>query len=74
MATNNPLPVPTTAPRGAVQKTFVPAKILSGFTDAGHFQLLAGEFLATLPETERARVLEEAQATRVFVSQLLIPV
>ena len=27
----------TAAPRGAVQKTFVPATILSGFTDQHHF-------------------------------------
>ena len=70
MVTHNPIPVPTSAPRGSVQKTFVPAKILSGFTDAGHFQLLAGEYLATLSPNEQAAVLSEAQATRVFVSQL----
>ena len=70
MITHDSTPVPAAAPRGAVQKTFVPAKILSGFTDENHFQLLAGEYLATLSEQSRARVLAEAAASRTFVSQL----
>lgn len=70
MVTHNPIPVPTSTPRGSVQKTFVPAKILSGFTDLNHFQLLSGEFLATLDANEQSKIINEAQATRVFVSQL----
>jgi len=70
MVTNNPLPVQAAAPRGSVQKTFVPANILSGFTDVNHFELLAGEYLATLNTQDRAQVLTDAQATRAVVSQL----
>lgn len=70
MVTNNPLPVPSSALRGSVQKTFVPAKILSGFTDANHFQLLTGEFLNTLSSTDRTDVLSEADATRAFAGSL----
>jgi len=70
MVTHNPIPVPTSAPRGAVQKIFVPARILSGFTDEAHFRLLAGEYLTTLEETARDRVLTEAKDSRTFASQL----
>ena len=70
MTTNNPLPLPAVAPRGAVQKTMVDAKVLSGFTDVTHFELLAGEYLATLDVTGRAQVLADAAASRAFVASL----
>lgn len=70
MVTHNPIPVPTTALRGAVQKTFVPTKILSGFTNSSQFELFAGEYLATLNPQERAQVLINVQATRTFVEKL----
>ncbi len=58
------------APRGAVQKTFVPARILSGCTDTGHFGLLANEYLTTVSPAENAAILAEAEATRIFVAKL----
>lgn len=70
MTTNNPLPVPSVAPRGAVQKTFVDARVLSGFTDINHFQILAGEYLASLDDPTKAQVLAEAAASRNWVAQL----
>ncbi len=70
MTTNNPLPTPAAAPRGSVQKTFVDARVLSGFADANHFELLAGEYLATLDAPTKAQVLTDAAATRAFVAQL----
>lgn len=70
MTTSNPTPIPTAAPRGAVQKTFVPTTILSGFTDVGHFSLLAGEYLATLNEPDRNAILAEADRTRAHVATL----
>lgn len=70
MVTVNPLPAPSVAPRGAVQKTFVPARVLSGFTDVGHFGLLADDYLDTLSAGDKQSVLDEAQATRDFVAQL----
>lgn len=70
MVTVNPMPVPSVAPRGSVQKTFVPARILAGFTDVGHFGLLADEYLATLPAHEKDQVLAEAQTARAFVAKL----
>jgi hypothetical protein len=44
--------------------------MLSGFMDAGHFELLAGEYLGSLGATEKARALAEADATRAFVAKL----
>lgn len=70
MITHTPAPVPVAAPRGSVQKTFVAARILSGFTSDDHFQQLAGEYLGKLDAAGRARVLAEAQASRAFVAQL----
>ena len=70
MTTNNPAPVPAAAPRGAVQKTFVDAKLLSGFADAAHFEQLAGEYLATLDQAARQAAVDAAAASRAFVSQL----
>ena len=70
MITSSPTALPAVAPRGAVQKTFVPAKILSGFTDSNHFGILTNEYVSTLSETERNAILAEAEATRRFVAQL----
>jgi hypothetical protein len=70
MTTSNPAPIPTTALRGSVQKTFVPSIVLSGFTDAGHFSILAGEYLATLSDADRNSVLAEADRTRAHVATL----
>ena len=58
------------APRGAVQKTFVPATILAGFTDVPHFAQLAGEYLASISTQQQNEILAEAEAARRFVAQL----
>jgi len=68
MTASNPLPPP--APRGTVQKTFVRAKVLAGFTDPQHFQILAGEYLATLDPAAQAAKLQAADVARAFVAQL----
>ena len=70
MHSSNLVAAPTAAPRGAVQKTFVPATILSGFTDSAHFELLAGEYLASISAEAKGKVLAEAEATRQFARQL----
>ena len=70
MNTTNPVAVPTAAPRGVVQKTFVPARILSGFTDPAHFGQLAEEYLASISTDEKAKILADADGTRQFVAQL----
>jgi len=70
MTSSNPLPMPVAAPRGAVQKTFVKAKVLAGFTDQGHYQLLVGEYLATLDPAVQTAKLQAADAARAFVAQL----
>jgi len=70
VVTVNPIPIPSVAPRGSVQKTFVPAKVLSGFTDPSHFGLLADEYLASLGAEEKKRVLDEAEASRTFIREL----
>jgi hypothetical protein len=61
---------PSVAVRGAVQKTFISARILSGFTDASHLEQLIGEYLATLDGTRRQRLLDDADASRRFVAAL----
>ena len=58
------------AARGRVQKTFIPVRILSGFTDAGHLEILTGEYLATLDAAGRQQLLAAADASRAFVATL----
>jgi hypothetical protein len=70
MHTSDPGRAPSAAPRGAVQKTFVPARILSGFTDPPHFNQIAGEYLASVSLDEKTKILAEADVTRQFVAQL----
>jgi len=70
MNSTNPVTLPAAAPRGAVQKTFVPARILSGFTDPAHFGQLAEEYLASTSAEEKAKILADAEATRQFVAKL----
>lgn len=70
MTSSNPLPMPVAAPRGAVQKTFVNAKVLAGFTDPAHFETLIGEYLATLDAAAKAAAIQAADAARAFVAQL----
>ena len=69
MTASNPLP-PVAAPRGAVEKTFVKVRVLAGFTDVNHFQILAGEYLATLDPAAQTAKLNAADAARTFVAQL----
>lgn len=70
MDSSTTVAAPATAPRGVVQKTFVPAIILSGFTDPVHFGQLAEEYLASLSAEEKTKILADADATRQFVAQL----
>src|SRR6266513_931591 len=58
------------AARGRVQKTFIQVRILSGFTDAGHLDILIGEYLGTLDAAARQQVTVAADASRAFVSTL----
>jgi hypothetical protein len=58
------------AARGKVQKTFIQARILSGFTDAGHLSLLIGEYLETLEAVARQQAIAAADASRAFVATL----
>ena len=61
---------PIAATRGKVQKTFVPARVLSGFADASHVEQLIGDYLQELPELEKARLVQSAEESRAFVSSL----
>ena len=70
MVTQTALPNQSVATRGYVQKTFVDVKVLSGFTDAGHVDILLGEYLSSLSDADRAIALTEIDATRVFVASL----
>src|ERR1700730_1924765 len=60
----------TVAARGKVQKTFITAKVLSGFTDAGHLEIVIGEHLGTLDAAARQAVLAAADASRAHVATL----
>jgi hypothetical protein len=70
MVSQNILPTSQVAVRGAVQKTFIDATVLSGFMDAQHLQSLIGEYLDTLDVTARAQADVVAQATRAHVGAL----
>ncbi len=70
MTTTTILPIQTVAQRSAVQKTFVDASLLSGFTDAAHFEMLCGEYLATLSQQDADAVRAAAAAARAFVAML----
>lgn len=70
MVTMNPPAPPTIPSRGEVQRTFSQVRVLSGFTDPGHFSSIVGEYLATLDQPARQKVLDEAEQTRAFVRTL----
>lgn len=70
MVTQTTLPPPSVAVRDAIQKTFVPAKVLSGFTDVGHFEMLVGEFMSSLTAAAKTELLAKADKTRQFASAL----
>jgi len=70
MVTQNVLPTAQVAVRGAVQKTFIDATVLSGFMDLQHLQGLIGEYLDTLDPAARARADALAHATRAYVAGL----
>lgn len=63
-------PTAAAAVRGAVQKTFTPARLLSGFTDANHFELIVGEYLASLIPAQQQRIRDGENASRAHVAQL----
>lgn len=54
-----------------MQKTFVAAKVLCGFTDEAHRTQLTGEYLADQDAQTQQQQLEAAAAARTFVSTLL---
>jgi hypothetical protein len=61
---------PAAAVRGAVQRTFVPARVLSGFADDGHLQQIIGEYLATLEEPAKQRFNTLVAESRRVVAEL----
>ncbi len=70
MTTKTSMPASRVAQRHKVQKTFVAAKLLSGFTDDNLFALLTGEYLASLPATKRQRIETDVALARQYVSGL----
>ncbi len=72
MVTQTALPLPSVAVRGDVQKTFIDVKVLSGFTDSGHIEILLGDYLSRLNDTDKALALSEIDAIRAFVANLLV--
>ncbi len=70
MTTKTSMPPSKVAQRSKVQKTFVSAKLLSGFTDTNHFRMLTGEYLASLSADKRQRFEDEANAARQYVAGL----
>lgn len=70
MTTTTAIPLQRVAQRSTLQKTFVDATVLSGFTDPSHFDMLCGEYLGTLSEVEAAAVRASADAARSYVASL----
>src|ERR1700722_12887600 len=68
--TQSSVAAPTAAIRGVVQKTFIPVRILSGFTDQNHLEQLIGEYLATLGSAAAQKIRDDAEASRQFVATL----
>jgi hypothetical protein len=56
--------------RGAVQRSFVDMRVLSGFTDDGHFRNFVQEYLDSLSGDDQRAVLEEADRTRAAARAL----
>jgi hypothetical protein len=54
--------------RPAFQQTFTEARILAGFMDPNHFQMLTGDYLASIEPAERDRILREAEDARRIVA------
>ena len=57
-------------PRFQVQKTFVDARVLSGFMDDGHFRSFAGEYLASLDSAAQKEVLNLVEQSRAAAANL----
>lgn len=64
MATTTPIPAPSISVRGQIQKTFVPAKVLTGFMDDQGVQQILGEYLENLDAAER-----DALKSKILKSQ-----
>ena len=58
------------AARGKVQKTFITAKVLSGFMDAAGVEAVIGEHLATLDGAARQAVMGAVDASRAHAATL----
>jgi hypothetical protein len=56
--------------RGKVQKTFIKVKLLSGFMDDSHIEMVIGEYLGNLGADARQAFQAEAIAARAHVSSL----
>lgn len=70
MTTTTQLPIQTVAQRSVLQKTFVEATLLAGFTDLSHFEQLCGEFLLSQDDNNANKRRDEANVARAYVSQL----
>ena len=69
-ATQSTIVGPPAAARGAVQKTFASAKLLTGFTDETHRMAVTGEYIRELDPLAQQQQLDAAAVSRAFVATL----
>ena len=70
MSTHNQMPQPAIPVRGQVQKTFIPTKVLAGFTGQNHLMQIIGEYFNSASPTEQQQILQDAAAAQGYVQKL----
>ncbi len=70
MATANPIPPPSIPVRGQVQRTFVDARVLTGFMDDAHVNQTFGDYLSSLDPLTKSQLDARIAASRTFVKSL----
>lgn len=70
MSTHNPMPQPTIPVRSQVQKTFIPTKVLAGFTDHNHLMSIIEEYYSSIPPQDQQSIMTNATQARQFVQAL----
>lgn len=73
MTTTTVIPIQQIPERSVVQKTFVDATLLAGFSDEAHYEMLCGEYLATLEPNVSQLARDSAQAARNHTGNLVPP-
>ena len=73
MTTTTDIPIQQFPEPSVVQKTFIEATLLAGFSDETHYDMLCGEYVSTLDEIGAQSARDAAQAARHYVATLVPP-